>query len=353
VEVDPLIGRNIGGYEVASLLGEGAMGKVYLAKHPFIGKKIAIKSLRSQFVKDQHSMTRFFQEAKAVNAIRHENVVDIFNLLYTPESNEAYILMEYLEGRTLGAAIKEEGSMLLGQIGHIGLQLCSALAAAHTRNILHRDLKPENIFLSQKTNQKTFVKIIDFGLAKLHESTAAPITWAGARLGTPAYMSPEQFMGEKVDARTDIYSLGLILYEMATGEFPFVLKSMSDLIAQKMRDTVADPRTRSRWLPESLSTLITRCLSKEKRQRHTSVIDLAYDLAEACGLDPEPYMGLSSPELPPTLMESAQGAEFDLFYSTMEQFEEKTQITEQPMTLDEALPTMPELSPFKKEPGSS
>jgi serine/threonine protein kinase len=347
-EIDPLIGTLVGGYEVVSLLGEGTMGRVYLANHPFIGKQIAIKALRTHFVKDQTSMARFFQEAKAVNAIRHENVVDIFNFIYTPEKSEAYILMELLEGRTLGAALEKEGTMLLGQIGHIGLQLCSALAAAHNNGIYHRDLKPENIFLTHRSGQKNFVKIIDFGLAKLQESSGKPLTFNGARLGTPAYMSPEQILGEKVDARTDIYSLGIVLYEMATGSFPFDLTNMADLFEQKLRETLPDPRAKSRWLPEALSALITRCLSKERQRRHASIIDLADDLSEACGLNHTSYLGLSQPVLSPKLAPSPVH-EFEDFYATND-FEEheKTQI--EAHTLDEFLPTVPEMSPVKKEP---
>ena len=304
---DPLIGASIDGYEISELIGEGGIGRVYRAKHTFIGKQIAVKVLRPDYAKNKISMARLLQEAKAVNEIRHENVVDIFNLLYRPDFGEAYILMELLEGRTLGDVMAKGGALLLPQIGHIGMQLCSALFAAHQKGIFHRDLKPDNIFLTTRAGQKNFVKIIDFGLAKLKEKSFQ-LTQDGALLGTPQYMAPEQMRGEQAEARTDIYALGLIFFEMATGDTPHPAQHMAELYDKRLKEDAPDPRTKSAWLPKDFARLVVKCLARNPALRYPSMREVAIELAMACDLEFEAYFSNLAP--------LKNAPEHDLFYET-------------------------------------
>ena len=305
--LDPLIGAFIDGYEISELIGEGGIGRVYRAKHTFIGKQIAVKVLKPDYAKNKISMARLLQEARAVNEIRHENVVDIFNLLYRPDFGEAYILMELLEGRTLGDVMQKGGALLLPQIGHIGMQLCSALYAAHQKGIFHRDLKPDNIFLTTRAGQKNFVKIIDFGLAKLKEKSFQ-LTQDGALLGTPQYMAPEQMRGEQAEARTDIYALGLIFFEMATGETPHPAQHMAELYDKRLKEDAPDPRTKSAWLPKDLARLIVKCLARNPLLRYSSMREVAIELAMACDLTFDAYFSAIAP--------LKNAPEHDLFYET-------------------------------------
>jgi serine/threonine protein kinase len=275
-----ILGKMIEGYEVISQLGEGAMGRVYLAKHPMIGKRIAIKSLRPELVRTHGQMTRFLREAQTVNEIGHQNVVDIFNFVYRQETKEAYILMEFLEGQTLAEVIERESPLPVKRVAYIGQQVCSALFAAHECGIIHRDLKPENIFLTNRVDQKDFVKLIDFGLAKLLESgEERPITFHGTLLGTPAYMSPEQALGEPIDLRADLYALGLVLYEAATGVLPFASNTLQETLAGRLLFQAPTLRTYRADIPLDFEAVILRCLSKSREARFSSAKELGEQLA--------------------------------------------------------------------------
>jgi len=226
---DLLIGQTIGNYLVTQKLGEGGMGSVYLAEHPSIGKKVALKVLHSEFSTDQEVTARFFHEAKAVNDIGHPNIVDIvdFGILQAGGGREqlVYFIMEYLAGVTLSQLIRAEAPLPPERVLGIGLQVADALSASHKCGIVHRDLKPDNIILLQRGSERDFVKLLDFGIAKLTGGSAmgSHRTRTGIVMGTPAYMSPEQCEGrnDKVDWRTDVYALGIVLYEMLTGRVPF------------------------------------------------------------------------------------------------------------------------------------
>jgi serine/threonine protein kinase len=286
-----MLGRKIKGYQLAEVLGRGGMGCVYRAQHPLIGKQVAIKVL--QGVQSPSMVSRFVLEAKTVNDIRHENLIDILDFDELEEGNP-YIIMEYLEGRSLNEAI-EDGPFSLAQVGHIGLQLCSALHAAHQKGVVHRDLKGDNIFLIHRANQQNFVKVLDFGIAKLLDSADdnKHRTEANSILGTPLYMAPEQITGQPIDARTDIYALGVLLYQMVTGHPPFNDQSSMVLLAMHV---AAPPPLPSQFIPdlsETLEWLILRCLKKNPAERYASMAKLATALGEACGIDPTLYMSNS------------------------------------------------------------
>src|SRR5579871_1382769 len=213
-----LVGKKIGNYNITRQLGEGGMGAVYLGEHPLIGKKVAVKVLHDDLATKQDIVQRFFTEAKAVNDIHHENIVDIvdFGQMKDDSGKElVYFLMELLEGEPLSGRLKK-GQMTPEESVHVLEQCCSALAASHAKNIVHRDLKPDNIYLVHRGHDTNFVKLLDFGIAKLTGANAASgMTRAGAVIGTPAYMSPEQCDGRgNIDHRSDIYSLGVVMFEM-------------------------------------------------------------------------------------------------------------------------------------------
>jgi serine/threonine protein kinase len=288
---DPVIGREIGSYQIVAVLGQGGMGKVYKAQHPYIGKQVAVKFLKSELSSKPDSVQRFFQEARAVNDIHHENVIDVLDFGKTAEG-DYFILMELLLGKTLGDAIKGEAPFTVKRTGHICMQICSALAAAHENNIIHRDLKPDNIFLIPRAGQKDFVKVLDFGLAKLVDDNSGTHTTTGMVMGTPLYMAPEQALGRPLDAQTDVYALGVILYQMATGTVPFFDPNPVALATMHVTAKVPRPSERFSSVDTRLERIILKCLEKEKDRRYATMTAVAIAIAEACGLDTTPYFGV-------------------------------------------------------------
>src|SRR3979411_2913967 len=201
---DELIGRSVGSYRVVKPLGKGGMGAVYMAEHPVIGSKVAIKFLHPQYATDKRIVDRFFNEARAVNVIGHDNILKIIDLNVT-EDNRHYFVMEFLHGRALQSLLKNGAAVGLDVAGPILIQICEALEAAHRKGIIHRDLKPDNVYLITHKGKKNFVKVVDFGIAKLTDADGASTgkTQTGMVMGTPAYMSPEQGGGatKKIDPR--------------------------------------------------------------------------------------------------------------------------------------------------------
>jgi serine/threonine-protein kinase len=225
---DAMIGKAIGHYIVRRKLGEGGMGLVYVTEHPAIGKRVALKVLHPEFSSQAEIVSRFFQQARAVNAIQHPNIVDVvdYGLIPSPNGGEpprVYLLMEYLEGVTLGALIRREAPLSTERTVGIALQIADALSASHRQGIVHRDLKPDNVMLVSRGRRHDFVKLLDFGVAKLTGSASTTHrTRTGTVIGTPQYMAPEQCEGRtQIDHRTDIYGLGIVVYEMLTGRVPF------------------------------------------------------------------------------------------------------------------------------------
>jgi len=263
-----VIGTTIGNYRVASELGAGGMGAVYLAEHSLIGRKVAVKVLLPELSHNEELVSRFFNEARSTATIRHPGLVDVFDFGYLPDGS-AYLVMEYLEGETLARLMAREDVLTLPMIWTIGRQIASAVFAAHEHGIVHRDIKPDNVFLLPDPEQSRGlrVKVLDFGIAKL-TGDAIPATGAKTRtgtvMGTPTYMSPEQCRGAgEVDLRSDVYSLGCVLYEMACGQPPFVREGLGELIAAHITEPPPLPSALEPSLSPHLEGLILEMLSKD------------------------------------------------------------------------------------------
>jgi eukaryotic-like serine/threonine-protein kinase len=269
-------------YRIVSKLGAGGMGEVYLAEDVRLGRKVALKILSAELTKHEDRVRRFEQEARAASALSHPNILTIFDI--GTEDSTHFIATEFIEGQTLRSALTR-ARMKLPEVLDIAVQAAGALAAAHAAGIFHRDIKPENIMV----RPDGLVKVLDFGLAKLTE-TQAPSTDSGARtvarldtdpgtvMGTAAYMSPEQARGQKVDARTDIFSLGVVVYEMVAGRAPFEGETASHVIVSIL-EKEPPPLTRSSPdAPSELERIVTKALAKDKDERYQTVKDLLIDL---------------------------------------------------------------------------
>src|SRR5579871_2403829 len=287
------IGHTIGNYKITAKLGEGGMGVVYLAEHPVIGKKVAMKAIHPELSKNSDVVSRFITEAKAVNQIGHEHIVDIADFGNTSEG-EFYFVMEYLQGESLSDRLKREKRIPLHQAMSIGAQIADALNASHQQGIIHRDLKPENIFLCSRGANREFVKVLDFGLAKLtqNDQKVTHKTRTGSVMGTPYYMSPEQCEGKtEIDYRADIYSLGVLIFEMLTGKVPFGGEGYGEIIVKHVTMPPPSVRTVVPELPEFMDPIMYRVLAKDRDQRFQTMSDLREAL-----LDPERYAS-SAPEI--------------------------------------------------------
>jgi serine/threonine protein kinase len=274
-----VIGKHINNYEVVSLLGEGGMGTVYLAVHPIMGRKAAIKVLKPELARDESLVGRFFNEARAANAIRHPNIIDIIDVGLTPDDNVPYMLMEFLEGESLAARLDRVRPLPIDQAVEITLQTASALAAAHSKGIVHRDLKPDNLFLvpDEMVGNGERVKVLDFGIAKLRDDMrgSSMKTRTGAIMGTAAYMSPEQCQGliEKLDHRTDVYALGVILFEMLCGGPPFISEGFGDIIIMHVMKEPENPQLKNPAIPDNVAAAILRALAKSPADRFQSMLE--------------------------------------------------------------------------------
>ena len=278
-----MIGRSIGNYKIVRVLGEGGMGTVYLAEHPMIGKRVAVKMLRPDLGADPGLVSRFFQEAKAVNEIRHPNIVDISDFGHT-QDGIVYFVMELMEGQSLRDRISASGPMPIEQVVTFARQVIDALAAAHRVGIVHRDLKPDNIFLVADAQVPGGFrsKLFDFGVAKLlgdKQNQVGHKTVDGAVVGTPFYMSPEQALCHDVGAAADIYAMGVVMYEMVTGSVPFRSEQLVLLLNAILKQPAPPPSRIRRETPPWLDRLILRCLEKDPEARPRSMEEVSAILA--------------------------------------------------------------------------
>src|SRR6188474_2504195 len=240
---DPFIGREIlgGEYLVLEKIGTGGMGSVYKASQPAMNRMVAIKILHPKLANRKDLTSRFRREARAMSQLTHPNTVKVFVYGELEDDGSLYIVMEMLEGKNLNQAVRKDGPIPADRAIPILIQVCGALQEAHELGIVHRDLKPENIFLCKQGGMVDYPKVLDFGLAKVTERQMQPgsiiLTQEGMVFGTPEFMSPEQAQGQQLDARSDIYSLGCILYEMLTGKLPFDAAQPMDYLALQIRGT--------------------------------------------------------------------------------------------------------------------
>jgi hypothetical protein len=273
-EVD--LGQTLGSFELVALLGKGAMGRVFRARHVRLGREVAIKVLNSEFVARPDVVQRFFREARVVNDIDHEHIVEVTDFVESP--GLAYLVMELLDGQSLREIMKQKGRKYPPLRRALGImaQLCDALEAAHGKGVVHRDLKPDNIFVVERGGAD-FVKVLDFGVAKLRDSVDDMETSAGVILGTPLYMSPEQALGRGIDRRADVWSAGVVLYELLAGAVPFTAPSFVEL-AMRIREQPPKPlpaRTpRRERIPPWLAAVVMRCLEKHPEDRFRSMAAL-------------------------------------------------------------------------------
>jgi molecular chaperone DnaK len=285
VGADSLVGTTLGDrYEIESIVADGGMGRVYRARHKLLKKRFAIKVLHPELATSRDIAERFVREAQAASSIQSDHVVDIsdFGLL---EDGTGYFVMEYLNGNTLEEIIDNRGPLPSAMVRSVGIQIADGLRGAHEEQIVHRDLKPANVVLMERQDHPFFCKILDFGIAKNPTSDSSGlITRVGVMMGTPHYMAPEQIDGH-VDARSDIYALGLLLFEMATAQPPFDAESVAELLAKQKWEE--PPRIHdvcpTADCSEDLEAVIRKCLEKEAEKRYQSAKEAAEALQKVSG----------------------------------------------------------------------
>jgi hypothetical protein len=278
IEADPLLGTFVGSYRLVRVLGQGGMGRVYAAVHPEVGARVAIKVIAEQYARDAELTERFFAEARAVNLIRHECIVSVFDLARMSDGRPV-IVMELVEGRTLREVL-QAGPTALGGVVHAMLDVLSALAAAHAVGIVHRDLKPDNIVVTASGR----AKVLDFGIAKLLPSSGGPRTprtRTGVILGTPEYMAPEQINGGLADPRSDVYAMGVVLFEAVTGQRPFRGRTDFELMKAHVDEPPPLPRALRPDLPAAIEAVILCALAKHPSERFASATVMANALHAA------------------------------------------------------------------------
>jgi serine/threonine-protein kinase len=276
---DPLVGRTIGGsYCILELVGVGGMGRVYRAEQRMLGRTVAIKVIHPHLLSDEQSVARFYTEARAASRLNHPNSVSIIDFGRT-DDGILYLVMEYLQGKDLARLMREDGPLPTARICDIVSAVLEALGEAHALGVVHRDLKPENVIIERLKAGRDLVKVVDFGLAKLLSGAQAQnsITLPGLVCGTPDYMSPEQGRGEEVDARGDIYSVGVMLFELLTERLPFIADTPTNVVLKHIQDPIPDPRELApkRQLPESLVQALLRALAKNPRVRFQRADEMA------------------------------------------------------------------------------
>jgi tRNA A-37 threonylcarbamoyl transferase component Bud32 len=283
VEIDETVGTILSGtYFVRRVLGEGAMGRVFEARHTRLpGKRFAIKMLHPEYVREPQILARFAREAEAAATIEHPNVAGVVDVDRTADGRP-FLVSELLQGKELGEYLLETGKMPAASAVRVTLQIANALAAAHARGIIHRDLKPENIFLTGDVAAPV-AKVLDFGMARLERGERKALTQAGAVIGTPSFMPPEQARGETVDHRADIYAVGGILYATLTGQRPHDKESPAATLLAVLTDEPPRPRSLEPSIPEGVERVILRAMAREPSERYASMEALALALAHFDG----------------------------------------------------------------------
>jgi serine/threonine-protein kinase len=293
-EADPMLGAVLGGkYRVERKLGEGGMGAVYLAHHVTLPKQFAVKALHSDFTRNVEALERFRREATTTALLEHPNILGISDMDQT-DDGMMYIVMEFLKGQELRDVLNEVRILPIPRAVHIFSQLCRALAAAHDKGIVHRDLKPENVFLVEREGDTDFVKVLDFGISKIKQG-GSKLTQTGMVIGTPHYMSPEQARGDSnLDHRSDIYTIGAMLYEAITGALPVQADNPTGVLVKILTEAVTPPRQINPAIAPSLEAVVMAAMAKDPAQRYPACRDLMRAIQQATGLmDGTGYMGMA------------------------------------------------------------
>ena len=268
------IGRVLGKrYEILQLLGEGGMGAVYKARDQELDRMVALKVIRPEFAQNAHILQRFKQELILARQVTHRNVIRIYDL--GEADGIKFITMEYIEGRDLKSIICESGKLEPKRAAEIITQVCQALEVAHMEGVIHRDLKPQNIMIDKQGK----ASVMDFGIARTMEAAGGGMTQTGALVGTPEYMSPEQAKGEKVDGRTDLFALGIIFYELLTGDSPYEADTAMASLYKRTKEIPPPPVQKDPSIPRPLNNIVVRCLQIDKEKRYTSATEILQDLA--------------------------------------------------------------------------
>lgn len=276
-----------GRYRIQEELGKGTMGVVYRAHDPQIDRLVALKILRPDRVVSESFVARFLKEARAIGRLSHPQIVTVYDV--GEDKDTIYIAMEYLEGRSFDTVVRAR-ELSIGQCVDVARQIAEALDYAHSKGIVHRDIKPSNIILTADNR----IKLTDFGIARIEDTAAAHQTQAGEILGTPVYMSPEQVMGQKVDGRSDLYSVGVLLYEMLAGKRPFQGNNIAAIFKAITQDSPEPPASLDPFIPKALSNLVMKSLAKEPQDRFQT----GREMAEALKAVSEPESA-TDPAPPP------------------------------------------------------
>lgn len=291
-------------YSILNLLGSGGMGHVYLARDEVLGRDVALKVLKEPYTDDEEFVERFRREARNAAALSHPNIVPVYDG-GKAEDGTPYIAMEYMAGGTLGESIEREGRLDAREAAAIAIQIAQALREAHRRGVVHRDVKPHNIFLAEYPASSSAapdgissgaVKVGDFGIARATEATT--MTDSSLMLGTPRYLSPEQAKGEPVGPRSDLYSLGVVLYQMLTGRVPFDDEDPIAITIKHVSEPPPSPKETNPGIPEEMNALVLRLLSKDPEDRHGDAAELIRDLKEVRRRFSTALLGVKPPEVP-------------------------------------------------------
>src|SRR5258708_10118451 len=267
---DALIGQLVAGrFKVEELIGQGGMGKVYRARHLALDRLVCLKMLKPALLEDPTLVGRFEREAKAASRLNHPNGISVLDFGRNDADGGLFIAMEYVQGRDLRLVLRDEWPLAEERLCNIMAQVLSALSEAHAHNVIHRDLKPENIMVEQRRDQPDFVKVLDFGIAKILDSDMPGLTRNDAVCGTPQYMAPEQATGSALDQRCDLYAVGVILYHKATAPLPFDGQNSMEVLTKHVNEPPVPPRQRQPDAPisESIERVILRALEKDPAKR--------------------------------------------------------------------------------------